>query len=308
MVTIKYSPVGDDVWERHYNGPGNGDDEGRSLTVNDSGYIYVTGYSTGVGLTLDLTTIKYAPSGDSLWVRRYDGPGGGTDQGWRVAVDQGGNVLVAGTSTQVAGERDYTTIKYSASGDLLWMRHYNGPGNGRDVAYALTLDQEANVYVGGSSRIDTSTTPTGYDKNDFAMIKYSPAGDTLWLRRYNGPGNSGDVIWDMTTDETGSVCVAGMSSGIGTENDFITIKYRPCAVFIPGDVNTDGVISASDIIGSVNYVFLGGAPPDPCEAAGDVNCTGACDSEDIIYTVNHVFKSGALPCDVCNSALAAACP
>ena len=62
---------------------------------------------------------------------------------------------------------------------------------------------------------------------------------------------------------------------------------------------TVGNFAITDIIWLVNFVFKGGPPPLPCEAAGDVNCSLSSTSADIIYLVNHVFKGGPLPCDAC---------
>jgi hypothetical protein len=73
-----------------------------------------------------------------------------------------------------------------------------------------------------------------------------------------------------------------------------------CPVLVTGDVNEDHIITASDVIYMVNYVFKGGPEPKPVAAAGDANCSGAEDASDIIFLVNHVFKGGPLPCDVCS--------
>ena len=62
-----------------------------------------------------------------------------------------------------------------------------------------------------------------------------------------------------------------------------------------GDVNLDGVITSADIIYLVNYVFKGGAAPQPIEDSGDANCDGAVTSADIIYLVAFVFKGGPAP-------------
>jgi hypothetical protein len=73
-----------------------------------------------------------------------------------------------------------------------------------------------------------------------------------------------------------------------------------CWVVVTGDVDTTSAITSGDIISLVGYVFKGGDPPLPCEAAGDVNCDSSVTSSDIIYLVNHVFKSADPPCDVCD--------
>lgn|SRR5574341_600249 len=77
---------------------------------------------------------------DTAWVRRYNGPANSSDQAVALAVDDSGNVYVTGFSNDTVTISDYATIKYSPSGDTLWVRRYNGPGNGEDAAYALAVD------------------------------------------------------------------------------------------------------------------------------------------------------------------------
>jgi hypothetical protein len=80
-----------------------------------------------------------------------------------------------------------------------------------------------------------------------------------------------------------------------------------CIIVLPGDVNENGAVTSSDVIVTVNYVFKGGPPPQPCAANGDVNCNGAVTSSDVIVLVNYVFKGGNPPCDICNNANAMVC-
>jgi hypothetical protein len=74
-----------------------------------------------------------------------------------------------------------------------------------------------------------------------------------------------------------------------------------CPVAMTGDVNGNGSLTSADVIALVNYVFKGGAEPQPCAIVGDVNCSSSITSADIIYMVNYVFKSGAAPCDACTT-------
>ena len=100
------------------------------------------------------------------WVRRYNGPGNGSDQAHGLAVDGQGNVYVTGESDGAGSSRDYATIKYSPSGEELWAARYNGPGNGIDVAEGLFVDSQGNVYVTGYSMGNGSD-------YDYFTIKYS---------------------------------------------------------------------------------------------------------------------------------------
>jgi uncharacterized delta-60 repeat protein len=166
-VTIKYHPNGNIAWTSRYNGPGNWYDGARAMALDDSGNVYVTGYSYGGSETdYDYATIKYHPNGDTAWARRYNGPGSYHDEAYDIAVDGSGNVYVTGYSRGSETWDDYVTIKYHPRGDTTWTRRYNGPVNGDDVARTIVIDGSGNVYVSGSS----VGSGTGFD---YATIKYS---------------------------------------------------------------------------------------------------------------------------------------
>ena len=208
------------AWVRRYNGPGNGTDVLADLTIDGSGYAYVTGSAFVTGLASDYATIKYAPNGDTVWLRRYNGPGNYDDNASAVAVDALGNVYVTGSSARFGTgnvDYDYATLKYDPSGNSIWVARYDGPGDYDDNATAIAVDDEGNVYVTGIS----AGAGTG---SDFATIKYSPLGDTLWTRRYNGTGNGTDEAWDLALDAGHNVYVTGRSRGSGSD-DYATVKY-----------------------------------------------------------------------------------
>jgi hypothetical protein len=68
---------------------------------------------------------------------------------------------------------------------------------------------------------------------------------------------------------------------------------------VGGDANNDGVVTSADIIHLVNFVFKGGAAPEPNWLTGDTNCDELVTSADVIQLVGFVFKGGAPPCDAC---------
>jgi hypothetical protein len=160
------------------------------------------------------------------WVARYNGLGNGVDIATAIAVDAAGNVYATGWScTQMSqfgtcpvNNYDYATVKYDLAGNELWSTRYNGPGDGRDVAQAIAIDDAGNVYVTGSS----SGLGTG---DDYATVKYDSAGNELWVARYNGPGNRYDAAEAIALDTTGNVYVTGASTGLGTDRDYATVKY-----------------------------------------------------------------------------------
>ncbi|MBK8550010.1 MAG: SBBP repeat-containing protein [Ignavibacteria bacterium] len=114
-ATIKYNSTGAEQWVRKYNGPGNVFDWAQSVALDGFGNVYVTGGSAGVAFDRDYATIKYNSSGDSLWVQRYNGPQGNSDEASSVTVDVSGNVYVTGYSIVNGNNTDYITVKYSQS-------------------------------------------------------------------------------------------------------------------------------------------------------------------------------------------------
>ncbi len=69
------------------------------------------------------------------------------------------------------------------------------------------------------------------------------------------------------------------------------VGYHIC-----GDANGDGTVNISDAVNIINYVFIGGDPPDPMET-GDCNCDGNCNVSDAVSVINFIFIGGYEPCD-----------
>ena len=116
-ATVAYNAAtGAQQWVKRYNGPANGEDNADAVTVSPTGSsVYVTGYSFGNGTGPDFATVAYdAATGAQQWVKRYNGPGNGQDEGDSVAVSPSGStVFITGYSTGAGTNYDYSTIAYS---------------------------------------------------------------------------------------------------------------------------------------------------------------------------------------------------
>ncbi|MBD3218802.1 MAG: hypothetical protein GF310_11025 [candidate division Zixibacteria bacterium] len=73
-----------------------------------------------------------------------------------------------------------------------------------------------------------------------------------------------------------------------------------CDGYVPpagcGDANGDTNVNISDAVYVINYVFIGGDPPDPL-SSGDVNCDGTVNVSDAVWIINFIFIGGNDPCD-----------
>src|SRR6266498_3613100 len=206
-----------EAWVARYNGPGNLDDGGHAIVGDNSGNVFVTGGSHGLGTDLDYATIKYDSAGGEQWVARYNGPGNGWDRAAAITRDSSGNVYVTGQSLGLGTNYDYATAKYGSAGQELWVARYNGAGNGEDDANAMASDGSGNVYVTGAS-LGSGT----FD--DYTTVKYNSAGQEQWVARYTGP-----IAWAIAVDGSGNVYVTGESvesGGRRTNIDYATIKYN----------------------------------------------------------------------------------
>jgi hypothetical protein len=115
-----------------------------ALAVDPSNNIYVTGESSITNTPYDIATIKLDSNGNQLWAQRYHGPGLG-NAGNAIAVDNAGNVYVAGYETETNGFTSMILIKYSpvtgqkqSNGNFI-LHAYGSPGETFDVQASTNL-------------------------------------------------------------------------------------------------------------------------------------------------------------------------
>jgi hypothetical protein len=215
---VQASP--DTAWVRRYNGPDNGGDDANMVVADQAGNSYVTGWSASMANGNDWLTIKYLPNGDTAWVRRADGWGHGDDRARALAVDDAGNVIVTGHTTNTGSNINIATIKYDSNGNLVYVKEYDGADHGDDRALAVAVDAAGNAYVVGFITTDSA----GYD---WMIVKYLPNGDTAWTRSADGWGHGDDIIYDAAVDDSGNVVATGYTTGLAGNLNIGTIKSDP---------------------------------------------------------------------------------
>ncbi len=197
------------------------------------------------------------------WSKSYSKFVGDVIEPVDLKVDQQGNVFVAFKSftSMTTFYDDYHLIKYTADGEQLWVKSYNGPRNTRDVPSHLALDNQGNAYITGYSN------GLGQAATDFCTIKYSPDGQQLWVARHDGPNGNDNKVTGLYVDERGNVFITGNSGNESASNsgmDIYAIKYDTQGKRIwglsydrnitddqPGDIYIDDQGNAI-IVGSTN--------------------------------------------------------
>ena len=77
----------------------------------------------------------------------------------------------------------------------------------------------------------------------------------------------------------------------------VQIVVKPYSVLpskMLGDVTGDSLVDVADIVFLLNYLFLGGPPPNP-PAAGDINSDCFIGISDIIWLINYLYRHGPPP-------------
>lgn len=227
VLVLKYNTSGTLLWRQTYNGFANRDDVARVLRVDNTGSVYITGYSqgNGVGQNFDVLTLKYNTNGTLLWAQRYGGAG--NDEGFGLVLDSSNNVYVTGYSFgNTSTDNDLIVLKYTQAGLALWAQRYNGTGSRQDYGWGIVVDSNGNAYVTGST---FSSNAAGFD---LLIVKYSTNGAYQWDRRWNGVGSGNDVGLGIALDSANNVYVTGttyVSSTAG--NNTLTLKYNTNGVF-----------------------------------------------------------------------------
>jgi hypothetical protein len=292
FATIKYSSLGSQVWLSRYSHPENSSDRAYDLALDESGFVYVTGFSyRGVLTFTDYTTIKYfSSSGNSQWLSNYNWRSNTADEASAIDVDQSGNVYVTGASWDSTTGFDYATIKYDNTGDSTWISRYDGPRNDIDQARDIAVDNSGNVYVTGRSMGNG-------DEFDITTIKYDSNGGEDWVRSIDGPSNGEADANALEIDNSGNVYVTGKSWN-GTNFDYATIKYSSTGTELWASVY-NGTASGDDIANAVRRFSVGEdiGTDLALDDSGNVYVTGSgggdyvtikySDIGDIIWTITY---------------------
>ncbi len=157
IFIAKYNSTGNLLWAK--SAGGSMDDKPFSVTTDDIGNVYLTGYFYSPNIVFgndtlknagnvgDIFIVKYDTNGNILWSKREGGPG--LEIPYAIKIDYNNNIIVTGRFSSLSvsfgefnllqkGSMDIFLVKYDSDGKVLWARGAGGTGN--DESYCLDID------------------------------------------------------------------------------------------------------------------------------------------------------------------------
>ncbi len=178
--------------------------------------------------TLTVLTNSQAPP--YQWAQNFGGTG--NDSATVVAVDNSGNMVVAGTfsgsisfgttNLTALGTTDAFVAKFDTNGVCQWVRRVGGVG-ATAAGYGVAVDALGNVIVhsdltGTASFGSTNITTPGI--GSVFVAKYDPAGTLQWVNSYSGQAGTGSRR--VATDLAGNIFLGGNFNGSGPVGGTVT--------------------------------------------------------------------------------------
>jgi hypothetical protein len=218
---------------------GAGDDYGFGVAVDSGGSAVVVGLTTSAlnfpitnafqanyaGGSYDVFTTKFSPDGATLLFSTYIG-GDGDDEARRVALDNLGNIYLAGFTSSGnfptnnalypanSGSIDAFVLKLDPSGSNLIFSTYVG-GVLNDEAWGLAVDTNGNVYVVGRTTSPNFPTvnafqPTLRGLQNAFVARLNSNGTALDYSTYLG-GILTDDGYGVAVDQAGNAYITGLT-------------------------------------------------------------------------------------------------
>jgi uncharacterized delta-60 repeat protein len=251
IFVVSVTNTGTERWTYQYNRSGESylNDYAYSIDYGD-GNVYVAGYAEAVGVSRDFTVISLvAETGDTNWIRCYNGTNNSVDQASSIVYGEDGNIYAAGQISNTGTFQDFAVVSCDTNGNTNWIYQYSGSANSSDDAFSIDYGTDGNIYAAGYIR--------GSNQSDFAVISLTSAGDTNWTYTYDGTANNNDQAHSVVYGADGNIYAAGVSYNTGAHYDFTVISLTE-----EGDTNWtylyNGSSNTSDGARSIVYGANGG--------------------------------------------------
>lgn len=213
-------------------GIGPGVDSANAVAIDATGRILVAGSAFNAG-SLDFAVARYTSSGALDTTYGSSGKavisiGSGDDVIHGIALQADGKLVVVGSSIQ-GGTPDFAVARLDANGALDTSFDGDGKltlayGTSSDIAYAVTIQPDGRILVGGSAKVNSNT------DFDFAVARLTSNGalDTFFDgdgKATAAVGTSDDEAYAITLQPNGQVVLAGVAT-VGSSSDSALVRFN----------------------------------------------------------------------------------
>ncbi|HEX2616503.1 MAG TPA: hypothetical protein VHL57_03120, partial [Flavobacteriales bacterium] len=293
ICVVKYDPSGNVVWALREGGPGL--EIPYAIAVNAAGSFVVAGRFSSNSITFGSTTllqagsmdvfvVRYDPFGNVLWAQ---GAGGGTnDEAYALALNTGGDVIVAGYYTQEADFGPFTLPNAGqaniflaqcdgSTGTFEWAKATANAGDER--AMAIALDDADNIYAAGFFQGDSlvvgNTTLYSTDIDNGWLARFDADGDAVWAHGTNARSKAQGVV---VANNAVYTCGVFREDAFAYANDVLTLAGASDLFLLKSDLNGNAQWAAQQTGGGESGESALAMAANP---AGDLVIAGTFDSD-----------------------------
>jgi hypothetical protein len=182
LFVKKYTTAGIEEWSQSYTNPSLiGGDKGEVIKIAPGGNIIVGGQSAnGSSTSTDMLAVCYSPTGVQQWATIYsDSTTTFDEQFYSMALDQSGNVFIAGTDFL-----HQLVFRIDANGSMAWRRSWSSPvSNSNTLPFDIATDASGGIYTVGKGIYPGPNHFGNGGIDNLNVVKYSSSGDSLWTYR-----------------------------------------------------------------------------------------------------------------------------
>ena len=276
IFIVKYDKNGNQLWVAKSTNAKDADITLNSLTVDDSGKVYITGYFNNQisfgslnlnDATQEVFLVKYDRNGNPIWAKQS----GGYDmmssaESYGITTDEAGSVYITGlfensiyfdsTLLHCGYNSNIFLVKYDKNGQLIWAKQSQSSiGNVYYGGYSLSSDKYCHIYFSGGGPykqaynvIFCGVTFSGYSTSDISIVMQLDTSGKALCSSIIGTG--GDDNNTIACSESGRYVYLGgdiydtitfgedfLTVPVNSENPFVA-RWQPCVISRDAGVNS----------------------------------------------------------------------
>lgn len=176
----------------------------------------------------DFYILKLNSNGEFVWAKQFGDPTR-FDQIRDIVIDNANNIIITGLFSGLVdfdpnagitnlqsnnNSNDAFIAKYTSNGELIWAKSFGSVNTGIEIGYAVTVDNQNNIYATGSfsglTDFDPSTNTVSLSpvtNRSIYILKLTSNGDFDFVKTIGAPGT--ELVYDIAVDNVGSLYITG---------------------------------------------------------------------------------------------------